>query len=263
MRIVSLSDEVVHQIQYVLCASGGHPTTVTLDVTTGSGTGLPDDLDALLITSDLQGREAHSPTWPPRLLGEVLADDLTPLSELGVVPPPARLGVMLAGDFWADPASQSRGGLGDVTEVWRAFRRAARWAAGVAGNHDKFQADYPLKDRQGCYLLDGRCVSLDGLAVGGIGGIVGNSARPNRRSQQDYLDLLEEVLRQSPAVVVLHNGPDVPGAGEGLALIREVLLAFPPTLVVCGHCHWRRPLQELANGTQVLNVDGRAVLLRR
>jgi hypothetical protein len=63
--------------------------------------------------------------------------------------------------------------------------------------------------------------------------------------------------------VVLHNGPDVPGQDPGVAFIREVLLAFPPTLVVCGHCHWRQPLQELANGTQVLNVDGRAVLLRR
>jgi hypothetical protein len=32
-------------------------------------------------------------------------------------------------------------------------------------------------------------------------------------------------------------------------------------LVICGHAHWDSPLHEQRNGSQVLNVDARAVLL--
>jgi hypothetical protein len=41
------------------------------------------------------------------------------------------------------------------------------------------------------------------------------------------------------------------------------ILSLEKTLVICGHSHWDEPLAELPGGAQVLNVDGRAVLLRR
>jgi len=64
-------------------------------------------------------------------------------------------------------------------------------------------------------------------------------------------------------LVVLHGGPDVPELGRlGHPAIREALLEHPPTLVVCGHCHWKEPLATLANGTQVVNVDSRLIVLR-
>jgi hypothetical protein len=44
-------------------------------------------------------------------------------------------------------------------------------------------------------------------------------------------------------------------------VIREVLLRHPPTVVVCGHCHWPEPLATLANGTQIVNVDSRMIVL--
>lgn len=33
-------------------------------------------------------------------------------------------------------------------------------------------------------------------------------------------------------------------------------------LVLCGHCHWDAPLAALPGGSQVLNADGRVVVLR-
>ena len=40
-------------------------------------------------------------------------------------------------------------------------------------------------------------------------------------------------------------------------------LGGQPTLVICGHVHWDRPLVALASGPQLLNVDARVVLLER
>jgi hypothetical protein len=45
--------------------------------------------------------------------------------------------------------------------------------------------------------------------------------------------------------------------------LRQVLESLPPALVVCGHDHWDSPLTTLDNGSQVLNVAGRVVVLRR
>lgn len=65
-------------------------------------------------------------------------------------------------------------------------------------------------------------------------------------------------------MLLLHEGPEVPGTNlRGNAVIREAVEPWSRLLVICGHCHWDAPLATLARGTQVLNVDARAVLLRR
>ncbi|MCY1079020.1 metallophosphoesterase family protein [Archangium lansingense] len=72
------------------------------------------------------------------------------------------------------------------------------------------------------------------------------------------------MLRPSPEVLVLHEGPDEPSTERrGSPAIRAELEAREELLVICGHSHWDEPLAELSGGAQVLNVDGRAVLLRR
>lgn len=58
---------------------------------------------------------------------------------------------------------------------------------------------------------------------------------------------------------MLVPGTNLPGA----AAVRECRLAAAPTLVVCGHCYWQSPLQQLSNGTQVCNVDSRVVAFER
>jgi hypothetical protein len=60
----------------------------------------------------------------------------------------------------------------------------------------------------------------------------------------------------------MHDGPDSPSDGfRGSPLLREYLEFAGPKLVVRGHAHWKRPLAELQNGVQVLNVDARVVIL--
>lgn len=101
---------------------------------------LPDGLSAIIITSDLQGREHFKHQTGPqlRLLGEwlpqVLADSILP----GISLPAGRIGVLLAGDFYTVSSLDKRGGSGDVDSVWQAFGEHFDWVVGVAGNHDTF-----------------------------------------------------------------------------------------------------------------------------
>ncbi len=45
-------------------------------------------------------------------------------------------------------------------------------------------------------------------------------------------------------------------------MLREALEKARPTLVVRGHAYWELPMAVLPNGTQILNVDARVVVVR-
>ncbi len=229
---------------------------------------LPSGLDAILCAADLQGRE-DADGVPGRLLGEVLAAEVAGLGAAGLLPPPERTGVLLAGDLYTVPACDARGGSGDVRPVWEAFASRFRWVAGVAGNHDTFGGDDPngrrFARRGRGHLLDGATVSVDGLRVGGVGGIVGNPRRLQRRLLPEFLDGVTDVLLREVDVLVLHEGPDAPAGGgrrRGRPEVRELLAEAPArVLVVCGHSHWSDPYAVVAPGVEVLNVDARVVVL--
>lgn len=59
-------------------------------------------LKGLLVASDMQGRDAgwSSSVVGHRLLGEKVAEDLQILGELGEIPAPETVGVLLAGDLY-------------------------------------------------------------------------------------------------------------------------------------------------------------------
>lgn len=254
MRISSIDRDRLDTITYLNAAPGGRRTEVRdLPILRALVVDLPASLDALIITADLQGRERHG----HRLLGEVAADRLADLAEAGTLPPANRTGVLLAGDLWADPNSIKRGGLGDATPVWHAFVDRFRWVAGVLGNHDEM----PTLPGAGCHLLDGRVAKLDGLSVGGVGGIIGSAGKANRRPAEAYTAALSRVLCQSPDVVITHCGPDVTGR-KGDIYVREAFEAYSPPLAVFGHCHWDEPLGEIGT-TQLCNVDGRVIVAMR
>ena len=258
---------------------GGFTERVTLAVTVARVDSLPAALDGLVLTADLQGRESLPPTKRlrdspnpryregRRLLGEVAAAELRRLCDRGDLPATDRLGVVLAGDFWAEPGCTRRGGLGKVGPVWSAFGGTARWVAGVLGNHDQYdrpRPEGPADAPRRVALLDGEVVELDGCRLGGVGGVIGAPYKPRRKAEQRYLELLEGVLRTQPDIVVLHESPELPGEDcRGKPAIRECLLRQPPTLLVCGHCHWPTPLHTLPNGTQVCNVDARLIVALR
>lgn len=235
-----------------------------LPITIGYAEGLPTDLQGLIIASDLQGKVKNPQTRELKLLGEVLPEILSLVIEVELELNPLKFGVVLAGDMFA--LLEKRGGLGDVIPVWEAFRGEFKWVAGVAGNHDSFGEEpedlVRFRQRANMHLLEGRVTKLDGLHLGGVSGIIGPTHKPNRLSPDDFIDQLLKVQAQSPQLIVLHEGPDVPDAGEsGNSLVRECLEMGEPGLVVCGHRHWDEPLQTLKNGVQVLNSDARCFVL--
>jgi Icc-related predicted phosphoesterase len=283
MRISNWNPAPIHEIPFLNARKGGGASEErVLTITRARISDLPASLDGLVLSADLQGRELLAPThrqrragaWRPRegrrLLGEVAAEQLRRLCERGDLPAANRLGVVLAGDFWAEPGCTRRGGLGKVGPVWSAFGGTSRWVVGVLGNHDQYDYHRAAHDEGGGHsacrvaLLDGDLVDLEGLRVGGVGGIIGDPSKPRRKSAKRFLELLENVLRQQPDLVILHEPPEVPeGACLGKPVVRDCLLRNQPTLLVCGHCHWPTPLQTLANGTQVCNVDSRLIVALR
>lgn len=228
---------------------------------------LPAGLQALVATADLQGREllSNRGSGSPRLLGETLPALLVEelLRRTGVTEP-RRVGVLLAGDFYAVPNLDKRGGEGDVTPVWDAFADEFAWVAGVAGNHDLFRdgAHRPRRVGSRQHYLDGAVARPESLNIAGLGGIVGNPRKPQRRTEEDYLGALSQLLELSPDILICHDGPDGTAREQrGMTTARELIELVRPMLVVRGHSHWSDPLAELVNGSQVLNVDARVVVL--
>jgi len=264
---VDIDAEPLHVLEYADAAPGGGTQPRTLPIVRARVEGLPPQLDALLVTSDLQGRAPLlSAGGAMHLLGEALVEEYAALAELDLVPPPDLTGVLLAGDLYAAPGADRMGATGDVRSVWQAFAASFRWVAGVAGNHDLFggtQEHTRFTRTAGVHLLDGASTTLDDLRIAGVGGICGNPGKPNRRPPDAFVAELRRKLANRPHVVVLHEGPDGAAPDQrGNPQIRAAL-AGKRVLVVCGHVHWDSPLADLPGGPQVLNVDARALVLER
>jgi hypothetical protein len=133
MCVLDLEPDHFHELAYLTALPRGGIGRTTVPFLRGTVEMQSPDLDGLILTSDLQGRELLPDGRPGSLLGEVVADELQLLSELGEIPPFSRLGVILAGDLYVVPGLERRGGYGDVRDVWQAFReRALRVVLSVA-----------------------------------------------------------------------------------------------------------------------------------
>lgn len=258
VHIAAIDDALLREVHYLNASSRGSTEVEKLPI--GRGTlahPLPGDLDALAICSDLQGI-VPGPQGRSELLGMHVAAALADLADDGTIPSAKRIGVILAGDLFSVAAANKRGGYGDVSEVWAAFAGAFAWVAGVAGNHDDVSTVAALGDH--VHLLDGGVVTLDGLRIGGVGGIIGNPRKPGRRSEVDQLRTIEHVIGQGVDVLVVHEGPHGGDSQRGNPAIRAIVETGAVSFTVCGHDHWRAPLAGHARG-QILNVDGRAIVL--
>ncbi len=103
---------------------------------------------------------------------------------------------------------------------------------------------------------------LDGLKVGGVGRVIGRAEKAGRRSEEDFLIALDTVVREAPDLCLLHQGPSGARHQPGHDAVNAALASFRG-VVVCGHVHWEQPRSEVRDGPQVLNVDGRVVILRQ
>ena len=268
VRIVSLDRQPLAEIIFLNAARRGGVETQRLPIVRAEVERLPDGLSGVLVTSDLQG---VAPDWAAQtganaLLGVVLASEVERLAmeDSERIPPVDEIGVVLAGDLYSVPKGNKRGASGDVREVWQTFGLAYRWVAGVAGNHDRFGSERDMarfRAEPGIAFLDGDAVELDQLTIAGVSWIIGNPAKPGRRSPDDFFDALGRAIDSEPDILVLHEPPEGGHDQRGNREIRELIELGEVPLTVCGHSHWDEPLAELAGGCQVLNVDARAVLL--
>jgi Icc-related predicted phosphoesterase len=265
MRIVQLERTPVDSIPFLNASRRGGTDTESLPILLGRLDTLPEQLDALLIASDLQG---VIPDWraggEPRLLGEQLVDFYVKLYEEGRVPSPSRTAVILAGDLYSSPDAAVRGASGDVRVVWRAFAGMFRWVAGVAGNHDRFgtaRDERKLRSQPGVYLLDGEIVDIDGLRVAGVGLVTGDPQNPGKREESQFLALLQRVVEQKPDLLILHESPRGSNRQPGSPVLREELERTEVALIVCGHKHWAEPVLELRRQQQIVNVNTRAIVM--
>ena len=262
MRICRFESEAFHELPYWAGPLGGGPA-LRLPFHRAAVEGLPDGLAAIVVTSDLQGVVcARTGTAVP--LGEAVGEQLNLLQERGALPTPERTATLLAGDL------HPRAGEADVCGIWKAIRKSCRWIAGVGGNHDVFGTE-PMAagvlgalERERCWVLDEQIVTVDRMRIGGICGAVGDGHGTWERPESAFAKAVERLAQQRPDMLVMHDGPNVAGtAFAGWPSIRRAVEGAPPTLVIRGHDHWDSPLQLLVNGTQVLNVEGRVVVLER
>jgi hypothetical protein len=260
MQIQSIDPTPFHALSYAY-GPGASSQSASLLFLRALTTDLPEGLDAIIAAADLQGFGGDDCDMP---LGECLAHEVLRLQARGQLPPKERMACLLAGDL------HPRADAGDVRGAWYAMREACRWVAGVAGNHDKFGEDAGLTATRaelaaaGMYLLDDETADVDGLKLGGVGGIVGAATAAGVRSEGDFADAVRRLANDGVDVLLCHDGPDAGAAGQpGWPSVRHALEAARPTLVIRGHDSWTVPLATLRGGTQVLNVEGRVVVLTR
>jgi 3',5'-cyclic-AMP phosphodiesterase len=266
MRVLEIADRSIHRIQFLNAAKGGGAESQTLPILAGRVDRLPDGLDALLVTSDLQGVVRALSDKTTRLLGEELVDVYVNLAAQGLVPAPERTGVLLAGDLYAAPNGDQRGASGDVRSVWQAFARSFRWVAGVEGNHDRFGTNaekLAMISQPNIHLIDYGTIALETLRIGGVSGIMGDPAKPGRRDTKEFLAVLEVTLEAQPDLLLLHQGPTGAAVQLGDAQVTGLMGRYESMLTICGHVHWEQPLADLNPSMQVLNVDCRAIVLTR
>lgn len=258
-RIHTIDAEPFAVIPFMDAGPSGRPHSKVLPLYWGYANRLPLGVEALVLAADLQGRELGGGA---RLLGEVVADHLGACCDASELPAASAMGIILAGDLYAKPGCTSRGGLGDTTAVWQAFADRFRWAAGVLGNHDQVNSDLLAALARPPGVLDGSRATYDGVRIGGVSGIIGSPGKANRKSPAEYEDMMLDVLKQRPDILVLHESPGLPALGlRGSEVVAEVLGVATDLLVVCGHCPWERTSVDLPGGVQVMNVDGRVVVV--
>ena len=70
--------------------------------------------------------------------------------------------------------------------------------------------------------MDGAVAIYNGLTIGGVCGIVGNTNKNQRKTESQYEQYLDKILNKKPDILLLHEGPDDPlNQQRGNLMIRE------------------------------------------
>lgn len=257
VSIIRVEQAPFHELPHRTSGPSGKPLRNRLPFHRAWATGLPDGLDALIFTSDLQGREGGGAN---RLMGVPVAEALTALVAKGTIPQPQA--AFLCGDLYDYPDCHKRGGTGPVDDVYEAFAQLAPQVLAVHGNHDELAEPKALPKH--FQILDGQVRNTAGLRVGGVSGIIGNPRRHQRRDEEAFLEVMESVTARRPHIILLHQGPeDAERRRRGDPGVTLSLETGYTGLTVFGHTHWDWPWLISLGAGQALNVDGRVVVLLR
>lgn len=254
MKFVSIVEQPFHEISYRSSGKNGEVRHLKLPFYRAYVDHLPDEISALVITSDLQGRELDSSS--NRLLGEVVAEELNILCELGELPTISL--IALAGDLFDYPDLRGLGGTGDVTDVWNSFANLFRAVVGVLGNHDELDIHMLASN---AHVLDGSSIVHAGLRVGGVSGIIGDNGRNQRKPKEQFLSSLRKVISSKNDLILMHQGPEDPvNKPDQEPVITKHIESRRECVVAFGHRHWESPFLEIGN-SHALNVDKRVFVI--
>ncbi|MEW4372685.1 metallophosphoesterase family protein [Paenibacillus kandeliae] len=303
LEIVHIQAEPIEQISYLAPTPGSQSVDrKQLPIYRGTVRGLPDCLKAVIVTSDLQGvmeytafdgiggeverladscsitmtdQQFISTTAPSstrrrsHLLGEALPEMLELLLQMDWPHiHKEQVMLLLCGDLYADV--QKRGASGSPMAVWEAFQQTFVHMAAVSGNHDIFaeqEKKHINTHQEAIWMLEPQLQQMQDLHIAGLSGITGRPDKPNRMPEPDFLKQLGSLLRKSPDVLVMHQGPDDPSnCRPGDQNVRVEVEKYSPVLICCGHVGWQTEQGQehyarLQNGTQVLNADGKVFIL--
>ncbi|WP_420538515.1 metallophosphoesterase family protein [Marinobacter subterrani] len=171
------------------------------------------------------------------------------------------LTILVCGDLYDYPDCRKPGGTGSVETVFLSLSEVSEEVIAVLGNHDTLVSNTQLPSK--IKVLDGQVVKANfGLRIGGLGGIIGNPKRHNRRDEDTFIRHMELCTRKRPHILMLHQGPEDKVRGRvGSHSITQSLEKGFSGLTLFGHTHWPDcPLIEIGDG-QGLNIDARVVVI--
>ena len=261
MRLTGIEPTPFHSLPYWTSGPGKTPYQRGLPFFHAKAEGLPDGIESLVLLSDLQGREYLSVNLEgtERLLGEAVAEELSLLKGLGEIP--GISAILICGDLYDYPDCRKPGGTGPVETVLLSLSEVSEEVIAVLGNHDTLDSQTQLPSK--ISVLDGKVITTNfGLRIGGLGGIIGDPKRHNRRDEDTFLRHMKLCTQKRPHILMLHQGPEDKERGrEGNPAITQSLEKSFSGLTLFGHTHWPDcPLIWIGDG-QVLNLDARVVVI--
>lgn len=263
LKIIKIDKEPIEYIEYLTIPHAALTTqTFQLPIYQGEIEGLPQSIDSIVVTSDLQGVCTFE-NDQTLLLGEVLAESLSLIYQIYF--PNIQLKNSLAflcGDLYAN--LEKRGSSGNPINVWQAFAQVFQQVIGIAGNHDDFGQDLnQLKTIENIHFLDNDLIEVAHLKIAGLSGIIGRVDKNFRRLEPEYLHAFEKRLKQQPDLILTHLSPHLDEYGFlGELQLTKILEQSAETLLCCGHSHWETSQAiMLKNNTQILNADSKVFIL--
>ncbi|MDI9877346.1 metallophosphoesterase family protein [Flectobacillus rivi] len=264
IRITKIEEDAIERISFLTIPQNSvEPSEYILPIYKGTVSGLPQNINAIVVTSDLQG--VVNQGGENLLLGEVLADNLKLIFDI-YFPTIEREKTIafLCGDLYADLTK--RGQSGNPINVWKKFASVFGWTIGIAGNHDNFDDNieeiFSIKNTK---ILINEIFEIEGLQIGGLSGIIGRPDKNFRLQEAVYLKALSNLLNKKPTILLTHLSPKIlEKEFQGDERVTETLENGNITTLFCGHSHWNtNQPYNLKNKTQILNADTKVFVLTK